>query len=105
MSDCYIQECGQPRDPAEGDCCVIERDGECLQGIYEKRGYNTVNGVKTPILACIYGTGDGNGDPVKQKDNTMMYIGFGIAALLLVGGVVYGYRRYRRYMESEHKFD
>lgn len=44
---CYEETCGASRDPAEGDCCVIEPG--CKEGIYVKVG-DLGNG--QPMLMC-----------------------------------------------------
>lgn len=48
-----MDKCGEPvDDPQEGDCCVIEKDDECIKGKYIQTGHYTVNGKTTPILSC-----------------------------------------------------
>lgn len=102
MSNCYTEMCGPLSDdePVIGDCCVIERNGECIKGVYQSGGQNIVNGVPTTILSCVSKTTNGkeneDGNVSKQKDNTIKYIGIGAGALLFIALLIYVYFKYYR---------
>lgn len=103
MSSCYTEMCGNvPDEEVIGDCCVIERNGECIKGVYQYGGKNIVNGVEKTIVSCVSKTtngdttGDGKNVSVQKDDNTYKYVGVGVAALILIIVLIIIYFKYFR---------